>query len=80
MEKEIIAALIAGSFCLLGAGISIWASITANNVRREMQVKLLDPRIEAYKKRWTHMEVASPSLITELEKKKREDLESELRK
>lgn len=76
MEKEILLAIIAGGFGLLGTVLSIFATITANNVRREMQVKLLEPQLEAYRNLWSLMDIASPSLtneFTEAERRKLED-------
>ena len=38
------------AFGLIGSVLSIWATVIAHNVRREMQVKLLEPQLDAYRK------------------------------
>jgi hypothetical protein len=79
MEKEVIAAVSGGVLGLIGSVLSIWATVVAHNVRREMQVKLLEPQLDAYRKLWSLMEVASPSLEQELSSDERSTLEGELR-
>jgi len=79
MEKEIIAALIGGAFGLIGSVLSIWASILAHNVRREMQVNLLEPRLKACQQLWSLMDVPSPSLEKEWSPQDRTALETKLR-
>ena len=79
MDKDIVIAIIAGGFGLLGTVLSILATITANNVRREMQVKLLEPQLEAYRKLWSLMDIASPSLTNEFTEDERRNLEDKLR-
>jgi hypothetical protein len=77
--NEILIAIIGGGFGLLGTVLSIWASITANTVRREMQVKILEPQLEAYRQLWSLMDVASPSLDKEFTPDERKSLEGKLR-
>ena len=79
MEKEVIAAVSGGVLGLIGSVLSIWATVVAHNVRREMQVKLLEPQLDAYRKLWSLMEVASPSLEQELSSDERSTLEGALR-
>jgi hypothetical protein len=79
MDKEVIAGMIGGAFGLIGSVLSIWATVVAHNVRREMQVKLLEPQLDAYRKLWSLMEVASPSLEQEWSLAERASLESTLR-
>src|SRR5262245_385740 len=76
MEKEIIAALLTAIFGFLA---SIYATVVAHSVRRQMQVKLLEPKLDAYRKLWTLMEVASPSLNKEWSPDERTALENTLR-
>src|SRR2546425_12849896 len=76
MKTELLVALITGAFGFLA---SIYATIVAHNVRGEMQVKLLEPRLDSYRKLWALMEVASPSLEQEWSSGARATLESTLR-
>ena len=79
MDKEVVTAMIGAVFGLIGSVLSIWATVVAHNVRREMQVKLLEPQLDAYRKLWSLMEVASPSLEQEWSPAERASLESTLR-
>ena len=79
MEKEVTIAVVAGCFGLLGTALSIWATITAQSVRREMQVRLLEPRLGAYRQLWALMTDASPSLEREFTEADRAKLEQDLR-
>jgi hypothetical protein len=79
MAPAIVPAIIAGTFSLIATALSLWAASTANAVRREMQVRLVEPRVDAYRKLWALMDVASPSLQKELTANEREDLEAKLR-
>ena len=79
MENGVIVAIVSGFFGLLSTVLSIWATVTAHNVRREMQVKLLEPRVEAYRKLWALTVNASPSLTKDFTKEEREELEKQLR-
>jgi hypothetical protein len=79
MEKEVIAAMIGGGFGLVASVLSIWATVVAHNVRREMQVKILEPQLEAYRKLWALMDVASPTLVKEWSREERGTLEAKLR-
>ena len=79
METEVIAAMIGGAFGLIGSILSIWAAVVVHNVRREMQVKILEPQLEAYRKLWELTEAASPSLTQELSPDERSVLENSLR-
>lgn len=79
METEVIAAMIGGIFGLFGSILSIWATVVAHNVRREMQIKILEPQLEAYRKLWALMAMTSPSLDNEWSPEERRNLEAKLR-
>lgn len=65
---------------LLGTVLSIWASLIAHNVRNEMQVKLVQPQLDAYRKLWSLMAIASPAMPERLkDKNNRVRLEEQLR-
>lgn len=80
MASELIIALISGFFGLLGTGLSIWATVTAQDVRREMQVKLVEPQLAAYRTLWALMGPASPSLDNDFTIEERTRMEEDFRR
>ena len=53
--------VIAGIFSLGVAILAVWANIKLHNERREFQLRLLQPKLEAYRALWHLMRRASPS-------------------
>ena len=73
MSDELIAALPGAVLGLLGAAFSAFAAYYARNVRRETQLGLIGPRLQAYRSLWKHTELTSPSRYMEDPAKKATD-------
>jgi hypothetical protein len=64
-DAKALITVLAATISLVGAIISALATLYARSIRREMSFSLVQPRLQAYRKLWSRMERASPSVTFE---------------